>query len=98
MMRLDSARLAADSDAAKKGKSGEGAVSRRQDIPAARQGPSSILTQHSSGSLIDGRASSLDLGLLPPREMQVQSHAIPSQPSQWLQSAKAEGFRSTRCL
>ena len=51
-----------------------GGPARRQDIPAKS---GSLVTQHSSGSLpvagslLEGKASSLDLGLLPPREMQV---------------------------
>ena len=62
-------------------KTGDGALGaalRRQDIPAK---PGSMLTQHGSGSLpaagshLESRPSSLDLGLLPPREMQVWHRA-----------------------
>ena len=57
-----------------------GGPARRQDLPAKS---GSLVTQHSSGSLpvagslLEGKAGSLDLGLLPPREMQVsKSSAI----------------------
>ena len=75
--RLDSGKGAQDAEApAREGASGVPA-SGTLDIPA-RPGSSVVLTQHSSGSLpvtasvLDGRGSSLDLGLLPPREMQVR--------------------------
>ena len=73
LKRLGSARPSSEAEPAAEGKAGEAAL-RRQDIPAK---PGSMLTQHGSGSLpaagshLDSRPSSLDLGLLPPREMQV---------------------------
>ncbi len=70
MKRLGSARPSSE---AEEGKAGDAAL-RRQDIPGK---PGSMLTQHGSGSMpaagshLESRPSSLDLGLLPPREMQV---------------------------
>jgi len=77
MKRLGSAKHSSGSEAAGESKAGEnlpGTASRRQDIPGK---PSSMVTQLSSGSLpvlgslLEGK-SSVDLGMLPPREMQVQ--------------------------
>ena len=62
------------------------------DIPA-RPASSIVLTQHSSGSLpvtasvLDGRGSSLDLGLLPPREMQVLLNTSFCHACHWQHSA-----------
>ena len=70
MKRLGSARPSSEAEDSKAGD----AALRRQDIPGK---PGSMLTQLGSGSLpaagshLDSRPSSLDLGLLPPREMQV---------------------------
>ncbi|CAL5218518.1 g205 [Coccomyxa viridis] len=70
MKRLGSARPSSE---AEEGKAGDAAL-RRQDIPGK---PGSMLTQHGSGSMpaagshLESRPSSLDLGLLPPREMQI---------------------------
>ncbi len=72
MKRLGSARPSSEAEPATDGKA-EDAAQRRQDIPGKM---GSMLTQHGSGSLpaagrLESRPSSLDLGLLPPREMQV---------------------------
>ncbi len=67
----------AESERDKEGRPVEGATGgpvRRQDVPAKS---GSLVSQHSSGSLpvagsqLEAAAGSLDLGLLPPREMQV---------------------------
>lgn len=73
LKRLGSARPSSEAEPAAEGKAGDAAL-RRQDIPAK---PGSLPAQHGSGSLpaagsnLESRPSSLDLGLLPPREMQV---------------------------